>query len=63
LKFSSKGAQFLQTSTKKMSVKFSEFFSMVSPISLPVIQEAIPDGTAVISGGFTRKAQKSSHAI
>ena len=53
LKFDSTGAkQFADLTAANVGKIFGIFLDGV-PISEPVINEAIPDGTAVISGGFT----------
>ncbi len=53
LKFDSAGsAEFAKLTAQNVGKIFGIFLDGV-PISEPVIQESIPDGTAVISGGFT----------
>ena len=53
LKFDSAGsAQFAKLTAENVGKIFGIFLDGV-PISEPVIRESIPDGTAVISGGFT----------
>ncbi len=53
LKFNGDGsAKFADLTAKNVGRIFGIFLDGV-PISLPVIQQSIPDGTAVISGGFT----------
>jgi protein-export membrane protein SecD len=53
LKFDSAGsAEFAKLTAENVGKIFGIFLDGV-PISEPVIQESIPDGTAVISGGFT----------
>ena len=53
LHFDSEGTQiFADTTAKNVGKIFGIFLDGV-PISTPVIREAIPDGTAVISGNFT----------
>ena len=53
LKFDSAGsAEFASLTAANVGKIFGIFLDGV-PISEPVIQESIPDGTAVISGGFT----------
>ncbi len=53
LQFNSHGAQLFADATKNNIGRYFGIFLDGVPISVPVIQEAIPDGTAVISGGFT----------
>lgn len=58
LKFDSEGAQiFADLTRQNVGRNFGIFLDGV-PISVPVIQEPIPDGTAVISGNFTPEAAK-----
>ncbi|MBI4088044.1 protein translocase subunit SecD [Candidatus Kaiserbacteria bacterium] len=58
LKFDSEGAQmFADLTRQNVGRNFGIFLDGV-PISVPVIQESIPDGTAVISGNFTPDAAK-----
>lgn len=53
LKFNSDGAaKFADLTAKNVGRVFGIFLDGV-PISEPVIEQSIPDGTAVISGGFT----------
>ncbi len=53
LQFNSHGAQLFADATKNNIGRYFGIFLDGSPISVPVIQEPIPDGTAVISGGFS----------
>ena len=58
LKFNSEGSRiFADLTRKNVGRNFGIFLDGV-PISVPVIREAIPDGTAVISGNFTAEAAK-----
>ncbi|MBI5644788.1 protein translocase subunit SecD [Candidatus Kaiserbacteria bacterium] len=58
LHFNSEGARTFADLTKNnVGRRFGIFLDGV-PISVPVIREPIPDGTAVISGGFTPDAAK-----
>lgn len=58
LKFDSEGARIFADLTKRnVGRNFGIFLDGV-PISVPVIREAIPDGTAVISGNFAPEAAK-----
>ena len=58
LHFNSHGAQTFADLTKNNVGKVFGIFLDGQPISTPVIREAIPDGTAVISGNFTPDAAK-----
>jgi preprotein translocase subunit SecD len=51
------GAKFADLTAKNIGRYFGIFLDG-SPISIPVIRESIPDGTAVISGNFTADAAK-----
>lgn len=53
LKFNAEGAAKFGDITKNNIGRQFGIFLDGSPISIPVIRDAIPDGTAVISGGFT----------
>lgn len=53
LHFNSEGARIFADLTKNNVGRTFGMFLDGSPISIPVIREAIPDGTAVISGNFT----------
>ena len=55
LKFDSKGAKLFEQITSKHVGQRLAIFLDGQPISTPVIQEAIPGGTAVISGHFNVK--------
>lgn len=58
LHFNSHGAQLFADLTKKNVGRVFGIFLDGQPISTPVIQEAIPNGTAVISGNFTPEVAK-----
>jgi len=59
LHFNSHGAKlFADLTAKNVNRIFGVFLDGV-PITTPVIREAIPDGTAVISGNFTAEGAKS----
>ncbi|MDO8514570.1 MAG: protein translocase subunit SecD [bacterium] len=58
LHFDSTGAKIFADLTKKNVGRYFGMFLDGVPISVPVIREAIPDGTAVISGGFTPEGAK-----
>ncbi len=53
LQFNDEGARIFADLTKNNIGRSFGMFLDGSAISVPVIREAIPDGTAVISGGFT----------
>lgn len=53
LNFNSEGADKFTDLTRKNVGRYFGIFLDGQPISIPVIREAIPGGTAVISGGFT----------
>ncbi len=53
LKFNSEGADIFERMTKENVGRYFGIFLDGQPISIPVIREAIPGGTAVISGGFS----------
>lgn len=53
LEFNSSGAAKFADLTGKNVGRYFGIFLDGAPISIPVIRESIPDGTAVISGGFT----------
>jgi len=59
LKFDSKGGSMFAELTKKNVGRYFGIFLDGVPISVPVIREAIPDGSAVISGGFTADQAKT----
>jgi protein-export membrane protein SecD len=58
LKFNSEGAATFADITKNNVGRSFGIFLDGVPISIPVIREAIPDGTAVISGGFAAQEAK-----
>lgn len=58
LKFNSAGTKTFASLTKNNVGRVFGIFLDGSPISTPVIRESIPDGTAVISGGFTAQQAK-----
>src|SRR3990167_7474860 len=58
LKFNSQGADIFSDITKNNIGRVMAIFLDGSPISAPVIQDAITDGTAVISGSFTPEGAK-----
>lgn len=58
LKFNSAGSKTFATLTKNNIGRVFGIFLDGVPISTPVIQESIPDGTAVISGGFAAQEAK-----
>ncbi|OGG59601.1 protein-export membrane protein SecD [Candidatus Kaiserbacteria bacterium RIFCSPHIGHO2_01_FULL_56_24] len=58
LHFNSEGKQIFADLTGKNVGKIFGIFLDGVPISTPVIREAIPDGTAVISGNFTPDSAK-----
>lgn len=53
LKFNSEGAEIFERMTTDYTGRYFGIFLDGQPISVPVIREPIPGGTAVISGGFT----------
>ena len=55
LEFNAEGAAKFSDLTGKNVGRYFGIFLDGVPISIPVIREAIPDGTAVISGGFNPK--------
>jgi len=58
LKFTSEGGtKFAQLTADNVGRQFGIFLDG-APISVPVIRESIPDGTAVISGNFTGQTAK-----
>ena len=59
LHFNSHGASVFADLTKQNVGHYFGIFLDGEPISIPVIQEPIPDGTAVISGNFTPDAAKA----
>lgn len=58
LHFSSEGGRIFGDLTGKNVGRQFGIFLDGTPISVPVIREAIPDGTAVISGNFTAQGAK-----
>lgn len=58
LKFNSEGADIFADITKNNIGRVMAIFLDSAPISAPVIQDAITDGTAVISGNFTPEGAK-----
>ncbi len=58
LNFNSEGARMFANLTRDNVGRYFGIFLDGVPISIPVIREAIPDGTAVISGGFTAEGAK-----
>lgn len=58
LTFNAEGARSFADLTKKNVGRYFGIFLDGVPISIPVIREAIPDGTAVISGSFTPESAK-----
>lgn len=58
LHFNANGAQLFADLTRKNIDRVFGIFLDGQPISTPVIREAIPDGTAVISGSFTPEGAK-----
>jgi preprotein translocase subunit SecD len=53
LKFNSEGSDIFERMTRENVGRYFGIFLDGHPISVPVIREPIPGGTAVISGGFT----------
>lgn len=58
LHFDSHGAKMFADLTRQNVGRYFGIFLDGTAISVPVIREAIPDGTAVISGGFTAEEAK-----
>lgn len=58
LRFSSEGAKLFADLTRDNVGRYFGIFLDGTPISIPVISESIPDGTAVISGSFTPETAK-----
>ena len=58
LHFNSRGASIFADLTKNNVGHYFGIFLDGSPISVPVIREPIPDGTAVISGNFSAQGAK-----
>ena len=59
LNFNAHGAEMFADLTKNIVCRYFGIFLDGAPISVPVIQEEIPNGTAVISGNFTPEAAKA----
>ena len=58
LNFNSEGGKIFGDLTKANVGRYFGIFLDGIPISTPVIQESIPDGTAIISGNFTAVGAK-----
>jgi protein-export membrane protein SecD len=58
LHFTSEGGKLFADLTKNNVGRYFGIFLDGIPIEIPVIKESIPDGTAVISGGFTAQSAK-----
>jgi preprotein translocase subunit SecD len=58
LQFNSDGARIFAELTRNNIGRYFGMFLDGVPISVPVIQEAIPNGTAVISGSFTPESAR-----
>lgn len=58
LTFNAEGAEEFANLTKNNVGRYFGIFLDGAPISIPVIREAIPNGTAVISGSFTPESAK-----
>ena len=58
LNFNSEGSDIFAKLTKNNVGRYFGIFLDGQPISIPVIQEEIPSGTAVISGNFTPESAK-----
>jgi len=58
LNFNSEGGKIFAELTKQNVGRYFGIFLDGVPISTPVIQESIPDGTAIISGNFTAVGAK-----
>src|SRR3989338_6612045 len=58
LNFNSEGGRIFADLTRDNVGRFFGIFLDGVPISVPVIQESIPNGTAIISGGFTAEGAK-----
>ncbi len=58
LQFNAHGAKLFADLTARNTGRYFGIFLDGSPISVPVIQESIPNGTAVISGNFTPDVAK-----
>ena len=58
LNFNSEGGKIFADLTRENVGKYFGIFLDGVPISIPVIQESIPNGPAIISGGFTAEGAK-----
>jgi len=58
LNFNSEGGRIFADLTRDNVGRFFGIFLDGVPISVPIIQESIPNGTAIISGGFTPEGAK-----
>lgn len=58
LTFNNEGAALFEKLTRENVGKYFGIFLDSVPISIPVIQEAIPSGTAIITGGFTAEGAR-----
>lgn len=58
LNFNTEGAEIFERMTRENVGRYFGIFLDGQPISVPVIREAIPGGTAVISGGFAPEEAK-----
>lgn len=58
LNFNARGSEMFANLTKNNVGRYFGIFLDGTPISVPVIQEEIPNGTAVISGNFTPETAK-----
>jgi len=58
LNFNSEGGRIFAELTRDNVGRFFGIFLDGVPISVPIIQESIPNGTAIISGGFTPEGAK-----
>src|SRR3989344_8068421 len=58
LEFNAEGARIFAQLTGDNVGRFFGIFLDGTPISMPVIREAIPDGVAVISGSFTPESAR-----
>lgn len=58
LNFNSEGKEIFANLTKNNVGRYFGIFLDGQPISVPIIQEAIPDGTAIISGSFNPESAR-----
>lgn len=58
LNFNAEGKEIFATLTKNNVGRYFGIFLDGQPISVPIIQEAIPDGTAIISGSFNPESAR-----